>query len=376
MFTRDDIRYHTLWVRLLCCLAVGMSVWNAVYFDILSGMEQILRELLAFGSVPPAVGISERVEIGIVFLVCLIPAIPRFERPVAMVLGGIIYACAYLAIVVIYQLTAHRFLAISAPLLGVLGSTAVLETMAWSEERSRRRELERLDAARKQFTDMLVHDLRKRMSSILTSFSLLEGKFKKTDDDVSRLVNTIHAGSERMLILISNLLDIRKTEEEGMHLRLEEVSLRDLLHSSLNDHRAVGDLVGIRFRMLGDSDLRVRVDKHIFQRLLANLIWNALQYAPHDSEIQIGHHVEETGAAILYVANRGTPIPTEEQEMIFRAFVSGRTDITEHGRDSTGLGLAFCKLAMEAHGGNIELESPWQEHGDGVKVIVRLQPSA
>ena len=74
----------------------------------------------------------------------------------------------------------------------------------------------------------------------------------------------------------------------------------------------------------------------------------------------------------LHVANRGRVIPLDRRDGIFRAFVSGHDGLHSGDVPGLGLGLAFCKLAVEAHDGTISLESPWQERGDGVKVTVAL----
>ena len=372
MLKREDIRYHKLWVRLICCFAIACGIANAVHFGVLTVMEAIVRELLLYGEAERFAAIPQAAEIGIVLAACLLPALPRLERPLSMIAWGggliVVYVFSLLGIL----LETDLVLPIVSPLLGSLCSTALLETMAWSEERGRRRQLEALQAARQQFIDMLVHDLKKRMSSILMTFSMLQKKLQGTPLETGELMTTILASAEHMLILINNLLDIRKMQEGTLALRRESITLKSALEDCIAEHRPAGALLGVRMRLAGDDDPRVRVDREILTRILTNLLWNALQHAPADSEVEIGYGTADGGEAFCCVANRGAPIPAGEQELLFRPFATGRADNGGGHLRGTGLGLAFCKLAVEAHGGRIRLESPRPEHGDGVRVLFFL----
>jgi len=373
MLRRDDIRYHALWVRLLCCFAVAIGVSNAVHFDLLAPLDDILRTLIVDTDVGQRAHLPASMEIAVVFCVCLAPAIPRFERPLTMFVCGTGFLVGYVALALGIVSVVGASPPISSPLLGLLGSTAVLETMAWSEERADRRQLEKLERARQQFTDMLVHDLKKKMSSILMSISVLErGVSQKTGTDRAGVMATVRASAERMLILINNLLGIRKIEEGGLTLQKERVALRALVQECLDEHAPAIGLLDIRVRLAGHRNPVARADPCILSRVFTNLLWNALQHAPGGSEIEVRCGYAGDGAVQVFVANRGTPIPPGHHDGIFQPFVSDPNGSPLNHADGTGIGLAFCKLAVEAHGGLIEVESPWQRHGDGVKILIEL----
>ncbi len=218
---------------------------------------------------------------------------------------------------------------------------------------------------------MLVHDLKRRMSSILMSLSVLEKTNAEETQRRGTLTTTIRASAERLLLLTGNLLDIRKMEERHFTLRRERVNLAALVHDCLKEHRGACELTGVHIATAGDSDVGVDADRGILQRVLANLLWNALQHAPDGSEVELGYGVEGDRVA-LYVANHGAPLDAGEHTRLFTAFISNEVVPENSLVASTGLGLTFCKLAIEAHGGDIALESPWPGHADGVRVLLHL----
>ncbi len=369
MFRRQNIQYGNFLVRLVCCSSVALAVANAVHFNMLQAWETLAQDLVLGGDVEYG-SVTEVMQVFIVFCCSIVLCLPRIERPLFMVGCGSMLGFVYMLLVVAVSTDMSLGLPVVSPLLGVFGATAVLETMAWSEERTKRKKLERLEIARQRFVDMLVHDLRRRMSSVLTVFSLLEKKVDTRNPETIEMMSAIRASAERVVIQVNDLLDIRKIEEEKMVLQCQRISLQGLLDEILKEHRAVSDLVGIGIDLAESEETNIYVDKNIFSRVIANLLWNALQYAPRGTRIEVGWICSND--MVLYVANRGKDIPPEQQAQLFQAFVSKRGDSHRGTQSGTGLGLAFCKLALELHGGNVRIESPWGKYGDGVKMLVTL----
>jgi signal transduction histidine kinase len=288
-----------------------------------------------------------------------------------MIAFGTGIAFVYSLVAALVLATADVALPVTPALLGIAGSTAALETLAWSGERRRRRALEALESAKQQFTDMLVHDLKRRMSSILMAVSVLE---KKTDDgSVAELTGTIRASAERMLLLTGNLLDIRRIEEGRLALRREPLALRALVQESASEHRLASALSGVGMTVEERQPVTVAADRNVLLRVMANLLWNAFQHAPAGSAVVISYGPAGEGAAGLEVANEGVPVPAGEAANLFNAFVT--TQPADSREANTGLGLTFCKLAVEAHGGSIAIESPWKD-GRGVRIRVTLPLAA
>jgi signal transduction histidine kinase len=371
-----QIRYGSVWARLIACLGTANIVWYAVGGRVMEMMETILYDVFLetrFYGYPDVPAPGDTI---LVFALCLAPALVRAERPLALAGSGLAMAAGYALLFLAGIYVLGIAIPLAGPLFGLAVSTTVLGSMAWSEERQRRRHLERLEARKQEFTDMLVHDLKGRISSLRVSLHLLE-KEGAAADRKRILLDTIRCNTDRMLLQVGALLDIRKMEEGRMVLRRQAVALTGLMAESLREHDAAARLVGVTFRTSGSdpAGCKVDADPDVLTRVLSNLLWNALGHAPPGSEIEVLHERRGDAAAIS-VSNQGPAIPREEQRDLFQAFVShgqARHDAVPAG---TGLGLAFCKLAVEAHGGAIRLESPWTPDGRGVRVIVTLPVAA
>ena len=374
MFTRDDIRYHTLWVRVVCCLAVGVGVANGVYAGLFVLPEQLVRDLLVYSEAHHFTYLPRSREILWVLVLSVLPAPPRIERPLSMVAFGAGLVAGYVALVLASVTFGHVVLPPVAPLLAMLGAATVLETMAWSEERSRRRRLEGLETARQQFVDMLVHDLRKRAATVQMACAALETN-GPAGPRAAEWLSALHAATDRMMTLISSLLDVRRIQEGSFALKRERASLKAVAEDAAREQGPAAQVAGVRLSVSGRGEALVLVDTQVFARLLTNLLSNALQHAPAGTQIEIEYGADASGA-FLSVGNRGPVIPPERRASVFRPFGQAASAATSSASGGTGLGLAFCKLAAEAHGGTIDLRSPWEPHGDGVWVCVRLPRSA
>ena len=237
--SREHIRYGHFWVRLVCCFAVAVAASNAVYFGLLDACERVARDYVLEAGVGGYAFASCNVEIIAIFALCLVPPVFRVERPLAMAACGVILVLSYVLLVVLIVLLRSFVLPLVAPLLGLVGSTIFLGAMAWSEEREKRKKLEYLEIARQKFADMLVHDLRKRVSSILMSCSLIENGAGNSDGERRKgMLETVRASARRMLIQVDDLLAIRKMEENRMPLKRENAQLRNLVRESLGEHRS------------------------------------------------------------------------------------------------------------------------------------------
>lgn len=374
MQTRSFIRYPSLWFRLVCCLVTANIVWYAVGVRAMVLMENFLYELLLETPFSTYTDAHPKIEVLLIYVMCLAPALIRFERPLALIAYSLLLAAAYAGWFILGLLYAEIIFPLTGPLLGLLTSTAVLGMLAWSDERLRRGELERMEVAKQQFTDMLVHDLKSRTSSISLSLSLLEKELPLPGERMSKLMHTIRGSTERILVQFSALLDIRKIQEGKMQLHRNPLPVSQILNDALQEYGPAGELTGVDLEVSADLDdgSQVVVDPEIFSRVMANLLWNALKHAPRGSTIELGYEPIGGGRAGIYVANRGPALPPDVRETLFQPFETGRRKARSSGPSGTGLGLAFCKLAVEAHGGSIRVESPWAGHADGVKVLLIL----
>jgi signal transduction histidine kinase len=364
-------RYRQLLKRTLGCCGVGILAAGAHLCGALAPIENTVLSWFIAGVDYGSSSIAPPLQALVIVSVCLAPAIVRIEQPLVLIACGAALAFIYYLIVSVLLLTSDITLPVSATMLGLCGAVALQETLAWSEERRRRQALESLEQARQQFTDMLVHDLKRRMSSILMALSVLEKTNAEETQRRGTLTTTIRASAERLLLLTGNLLDIRKMEERHFILQREPINLAELVQECLKEHRGACELTGVRVCTTGGGNVRANADRGVLRRVLANLLWNALQHAPEGSCVEIGY-AWAGERVVLHVANHGAPLAADERGQLFTAFVSNTAPPANSLVASTGLGLTFCKLAVEAHGGDIALESPWPGQADGVRVVLRL----
>jgi two-component system, sensor histidine kinase and response regulator len=215
--------------------------------------------------------------------------------------------------------------------------------------RQQRDELLRLQLQKEQLTAYVVHDLKNPLNAINLHAQVL-ARNRALPDSARPAIQQIRDEVHAVMRLVHNLLDIQKSEEGVLTPRSERIELQAFA-SQVFEHfqlRAQDKQVTLSAAITANE---IRADADLMRRVLENLIDNALRYAPDESRVlfearPVDAHVE------LSVADQGPGIAQELRERIFQRYVQ-----LEPGGDSAragrGLGLAFCKLAVEAHGGTI-----------------------
>jgi PAS domain S-box-containing protein len=245
----------------------------------------------------------------------------------------------------------------------VYGQLAVLRDI------TQERELEQI---RDDWTSMLVHDLRAPLTSIMNGIMMVKrGMGGPVTDAQVELLDIANQGSQTMLELVNNLLDISKMEQGRMNLDLDPMApyaaidraIERLKVSARSKQVQIEQRVAISLPLIEADDEKV-------VRVLQNLLDNAIKFSPGGASVTVGAHVYaphrplpagvplhppmgDSEWLIFWVQDRGMGIPSAYHERIFEKFGQVR------GRKvrGTGLGLTFCKLAVEAHQGRIWLES-------------------
>ncbi len=214
------------------------------------------------------------------------------------------------------------------------------------------RELEQL---RENLTHMIVHDLRSPIGTVANSLELLsnalrEGVSAQTDS----LIDIASRAVKRVLTMVESLLDISRLEAGQELLRRRPVSLPALARSAAEQLALYQKRKRIRLDLRWLEPLpSVMADEEMIERVLINLLDNAFKFSPVDSTVTLSLTVEHN-TFFVRVQDDGPGIPPEHQQHIFDKFA--RVQMQNHVR-GVGLGLAFCRLAIEAHGGRIWVES-------------------
>lgn len=229
------------------------------------------------------------------------------------------------------------------------------------------RERKELDTLREDLAAMIYHDLRSPLANILSSVEMLGAFIPAEEKDTAESILKIARHSiDRIQRLISSLLDINRLEQNQPVGERQTISITALLADVL---QAVGPGRESRGQTI---DLKITgalkelyVDTDMIRRVLINLTENAVKYTPVNGHITIGAEMHENLMRI-YVQDDGPGIPEADRERIFDKF----TRLKNHtGARGMGVGLAFCKLAVQGHGGKIWAES---SHGQGAQFVFTL----
>ncbi len=214
-------------------------------------------------------------------------------------------------------------------------------------------EARRLEGMRDELTDTLVHDLRSPLNSITGFLQTLEDV--ALPQTQSELLAIAGRATHRLLSLVNTILDVSRLEKGAMPVDRRDIDVAHVVTSVLEMQLPVARLRGVRLASVWDEPLAAwSADPELVSRILENLVSNALRHTPRGSEVKVSVFLDEAPAALrIAVSDAGPGIPEADQTRVFEKFVTGG-----RGSRNSGLGLAFCKLAVEAHGGRIWIERP------------------
>ncbi len=208
-----------------------------------------------------------------------------------------------------------------------------------------------LDYYKESLTQMIVHDLKSPLGVICGMPDIL----REGDN-----LNLIKSAGKQMLELVTNILDVQKYENSEMMLQKEEIRLKKMVDEAILHTQYIHSNKKINFKNLVSIDNYAYADKEILNRIFINIITNAIKYTRREGEIEI-NTIANNGELTIYIKDNGIGILPEMLDKIFDKYVQAQAKKAGNTR-STGLGLTFCKLAIEAHGGKIWAESE-QEKG-------------
>jgi NtrC-family two-component system sensor histidine kinase KinB len=220
-----------------------------------------------------------------------------------------------------------------------------------------------LDRMREDLTGMMVHDLRSPLTAVLSGLEMIkELAFSQDSDPLAvQAMQVAERSCHSMLTMVSSLLDISQLEAGRMPLVLAPAPFAPLARSAVSRLITLAAERGVVVHTDLPSNLpMVEIDNEKIGRVLINILDNALKFAPVGGQVTLRavHQNGERGNVLLCsVSDTGPGIPKEFQEKIFDRFTQVRSQTAHPGQRGTGLGLAFCKLVVEAHNGRIWVES-------------------
>jgi two-component system sensor histidine kinase/response regulator len=222
-------------------------------------------------------------------------------------------------------------------------------------------QLQQLETMRENLTDMIVHDMRTPLTGIIngqmTVRMLLDIEAGTDADECQSIAEN---SAQTLLEMINGLLDITKMEAGEMKLNKQSVEPSAVIAAVEQSVRPLAKDGDLALQNAVSSALApVSADAEMLRRILVNLAGNALKFTPPGGLVEIGAEDNEAETR-FWVRDTGPGIPADYHSKIFEKF--GQVEsYTARKKLSTGLGLTFCKMAVEAHGGRIGLESTLEQ---------------
>lgn len=218
-----------------------------------------------------------------------------------------------------------------------------------------------LQEVRENLTHTIVHDLRSPLTSIKGGLAMLIEMMGDTDLDpetITEVLKVSENSADRLLELVNSLLDVARLENEELPLNLSSATLNEPLAQTLDSLSMMAQENDIRLlQQLDDNLPMVFMDVDKVRRILINLIDNAIRHTPQGGRVIVmGQFLSDEEALLVTVDDSGSGVPPDLRDRVFEKFATGLTEAPNVRHRGLGLGLNFCKLAVEAHGGRIWIE--------------------
>jgi PAS domain S-box-containing protein len=216
-------------------------------------------------------------------------------------------------------------------------------------------QLRTLDQVKEDLTHMIVHDLRTPLTALIGGLQTIEMLGDLNSEQRDFLGLSVDSG-QTLLGMISDLLDISKMEEGSIQLDYGKVHVSELADRALQQIATLAKNKGTAIETRLERDLPlVPADEEKLRRILVNLLGNAVKFTPRHGTVTLIAERHD-GNLLFRVCDSGEGIPKDAFDRIFEKFE--QVESRKAGRKmSSGLGLTFCKMAVEAHGGRIWVES-------------------
>ncbi len=256
-----------------------------------------------------------------------------------------------------------------SPIIDEDGNTIGISNIA--RDITERKQLERLKS---EFISTVSHELRTPLTSIRGALDLVLGKSAEhLPDKARKMLEMAARNSERLTLLINDILDLEKIESGKIEFDFKQADLIALAQRAVDDNLgyALKHRVQLRLTLTGLSEAPVYVDENRLLQVFANLMSNAIKFSPEDSHVEIRVEPHKAGYRIN-VCDQGSGIPEEFRNRIFQRFAQADSSDTRQ-KGGTGLGLSISKAIIERHHGQLNFIS---ELGQGTQFFFDLPAHA
>lgn len=214
--------------------------------------------------------------------------------------------------------------------------------------------LRTMEELRDNLVHMVVHDIRSPLSGMLMSLGLILDQAEQLPESVTQMVRLTEKAAREVSDLAMSMLEVSRIEADRMPLNRQPHDFAQLAREAADSMAVMAQDKAVTI-VVDAPPTPVEVDLEILRRVLVNVLNNALRFSPKGGTVKV-HLAPTASDATLRITDQGPGIPAELHDSVFRKFGDAR--LRRAGlKQSVGLGLAFCRLAVEAHGGRIGVES-------------------
>lgn len=257
--------------------------------------------------------------------------------------------------------TAAAMLVLYLALLLIIRRADNILNQQRTELENQNMQLQELQQYRNDWTNMVVHDLRNPMTLIIGNLAMLKQDSAQFDAEQQEMVAESLGSGEEMMSMLNDLLSVNKMEQGQIALKREAFSATDWLRTRAARFESIGQQQAVRLTVaVTPQNLQLNGDKQLLSRVVDNLVTNALHYTNKGGEIKLRAARNDANETVIAIQDNGEGIAPEAVGRVFEKFY--RADSSKRHATGAGLGLAFCRLAVEAHGGRIWVES---KQGEG-----------
>ncbi|MBI3892533.1 MAG: hypothetical protein HY303_13500 [Candidatus Wallbacteria bacterium] len=230
---------------------------------------------------------------------------------------------------------------------------------------------QKVDELRRQFTAMIVHDLRSPLT-VIRGFAemAMDDNGPDAKENRTSALQRVIDNADRARLLVDQMLDLSQLQAGKVRLRRVPTDFTKLLRNIVRDHMVLARSKRIGLEESIAANLRATVDPAKIAETLANLIGNALKFTPAGGRITLAGDADAAGTMCVKVSDTGTGIPPDILGRLFSPWEHAASPMRQTLK-SYGLGLAICKMIVEARGGDISVESV---PGSGTTFSFRLPP--
>jgi len=220
-----------------------------------------------------------------------------------------------------------------------------------------------------QFVSIVSHELRTPLTSIKGSLGLIKsGGLGDTSPKIDNVVDIAYKNSNRLAVLIDDLLDVQKFEAGKMNFKLSPVDLSHLIQEAVEANESFGQTMNATFKTFGlEKPVFVNADHDRMMQVMANILSNAVKFSHKGGLIEITLK-EQNDKACIYIKDYGEGIPESSKELVFGQFTQVDSSI-QRKIGGTGLGMYITKKIMDGHNGSIDFTSVL---GEGTTFIIEL----